>query len=169
MLSIEYGRMIRGARSRQGLSQAQLAHKAGVARGVLSALELGKPKPIQSDTLDRLLGALEIRPAIGKRESEDARRIARLEHQVRVAQQRERHLRLALELMRDGKAARAKVVLARERVALWRREKSCSPFYVDRWSNLLAGSPRNVASRMGGLGDWEEALFQNSPWSWAWN
>jgi hypothetical protein len=61
------------------------------------------------------------------------------------------------------------VAKAQGRVALWRRRKTCSPFYVRRWSALLDLPPRKLAQAMASLGEWEDALFQNSPWSWAWS
>ena len=79
-----------------------------------------------------------------------------------------RPLRLAVELAQDGPAASAMVARARERVALWRANRSCSPYYIERWSSLLALPPRGIAREMSSLGEWENALFQNSPWSWAW-
>ena len=36
-------------------------------------------------------------------------------------------------------------------------------------SQPLALPPRKLAQAMVSLGEWEDALFQNSPWSWAWN
>ena len=29
--------------------------------------------------------------------------------------------------------------------------------------------PRKLGKAMTSLGEWEDALLQNSPWSWAWN
>ena len=87
----------------------------------------------------------------------------------RLERQRVRHLRLAVELAQDGRAASALVARARKRVELWRANKSCSPFYIERWSSLLALPPRRIAREMSTLGEWENALFQNSPWSWAWS
>jgi hypothetical protein len=96
---------------------------------------------------------------------DDARRLARLQQQNQVLQQRNRHLRLAIELTHDERAASAKIARARERVALWRSKRSCSPFYIERWSRLLTLPPRKLAKAMASLGEWEDAFFQNSPWS----
>lgn len=93
------------------------------------------------------------------------RKLARLQQELKLGEQRERHLRLAVELAADERAAKQKIAKARERVELWRRKKSCSQFYIDRWSRLLALPPRKLAREMLRLGDWEAALFQNSPWS----
>ena len=168
MLAIQYGKFIRDQRIRKGLKQEQLAEKAHVSRAILSALEQGKPKAVQSDTLDRLLLALEVQTQVDASSRDAVRKMARLEQEVRRREQRERHLRLALELADNQPAAKAKIAKARDRVELWRSKKSCSPFYIERWSQMLAKPPRTIAKEMSSLGEWEDALFQNSPWSWAW-
>ena len=61
------------------------------------------------------------------------------------------------------------IARAQEKVKLWRRNATCSPHYIERWSELLRLPPQTMAQEMASLGDWEDALFQNSPWSWAWN
>lgn len=168
MLAEHYGRLIREARANQGLSQENLAKAARVSRAVLSKLEQGKSQPVQSDTLERLLAVLHLGPLAGQSSADLPRRIARLEEEVRRRERRERHLRLALDLDADARGRPAKIARARERVELWRRNRSCSPFYIARWSRLLALPPRKLAKAMASLGEWEDAMFQNSPWSWAW-
>lgn len=150
------------------MKQEDLANKAQVSRAVLSKIELGKPKAVQSDTLDRLLDALELSPQIGQSSRDMPRKMARLEQQLRRGERRERHLRLAVDLAHDEAGAAAKVAKARHRVELWRSNQSCSLFYIDRWSELLKLPPRKMAKAMSSLGAWEDAMFQNSPWSWAW-
>lgn len=167
MLAVQCGKLIRDERIRRGWSQEDLASKAGVSRAVLSRLEQLKPKAVQSDTVDRLLAVLEVHAHLDPSGRNTVRKLARLEQEVRLRQQRERHLRLALELGNDESAAGEKVAKARKRVELWRSQKSCSPFYIERWSKLLSLSPRKIAREMSSLGEWEDALFQNSPWSWA--
>lgn len=171
MIAEQFGALIRAARQKQGRTQQALAREARVARAVLSRLEQGRPMAVQSDTLDRLLAALAIEPhlsAAGGRD--DARRLARLEQELRLRQQRERHLRLAHELGEASPATAARMIArARGRVALWRAQGTCSPYYIERWSRLLALPPRRLARAMLALGDWQDALFQNSPWSWAWS
>jgi transcriptional regulator with XRE-family HTH domain len=170
MLAARYGQLIKDRRVHKGLTQEALAAAARVSRAVLSRLEQGKPQPVQTDTIERLLNALGVEPpVIGRSVRDDARRLARLELQNRLMQQRNRHLRLAVELAGDERAASAKIARARERVALWRSKRTCSPFYIERWSRLLALPPRKLAKAMASLGEWEDALFQNSPWSWAWS
>jgi transcriptional regulator with XRE-family HTH domain len=167
MLAAQYGRLIKEARVRKSLTQEDLAERAQVSRTVLSKVEQGK-KPVQSDTLDRLLAALEVRPQLDASSGVDSRKLARLEHEIKRLERREKHLRLAVHLTEDDSAAAALVAKARQRVELWRRNRSCSPFYIDRWSQALALPPREIAKEMASLGEWEDAMFQNSPWSWAW-
>jgi len=170
MIAVQCGKLIKAERARVGLKQEELAKKAHVSRGVLSRLEQGKPTAVQSDMIDRLLEALEVKPQVlDQAGRNDARRLARLEQELKLRERRERHLRLAHELALDEPAAAAKVARALERVALWRKNKSCSLYYIERWSRLLALPPRQLAREMFSLGEWEDALFQNSPWSWAWN
>jgi transcriptional regulator with XRE-family HTH domain len=168
MLAEQCGKLIKEARIRKGLKQEDLANKAQVSRAVVSRLEQGKPKAVQSDTLDRLLAALEVNPQIGQSSRDLPRKMARLEQELKRRERRERHLRLAVDLGNDESGVIAKVAKARQRVELWRNNQSCSAFYVDRWSELLALPPRKMAKEMSSLGEWEDAMFQNSPWSWAW-
>jgi transcriptional regulator with XRE-family HTH domain len=168
MLAQQYGRLIKEARLRKGLKQEDLAKKAQVSRAVLSKLEQGKSKPVQSDTLDRLLAALEVHPQVDASSCVDPRKLARLEQEIKRLERKERHLRLAVRLTGDESAAVDLVAKARQRVELWRRNRCCSPFYIDRWSQVLASPPREIAKEMASLGEWEDALLQNSPWSWAW-
>lgn len=168
MLAEQFGKLIQDCRVRSGLKQEELARKAGVSRAVVSGLECGKRGAVQSDTVDRLFAALGIEPQVLERATDGPRRLARLQQDLRLRQNRERHLRLAYELQGDAQAAQAKIARARKRVALWRASQSCSQFYIDRWSGLLALPPQQLAKEMFSLGEWEDALFQNSPWLWAW-
>jgi transcriptional regulator with XRE-family HTH domain len=166
MIAAQYGKLIKDRRMRKGLTQETLAAVAQVSRAVLSRLEQGKPQPVQTDTIERLLNALGVEPLVIDRPARDAaRKLARLELQHRTVEQRNRHLRLAVELAGDEHRAPAKIARARERVALWRSKRTCSPFYIERWSRLLALPPRKLAKAMASLGEWEDALFQNSPWT----
>lgn len=168
MLAEQCGRLIREAREKKGLKQDELAGKAKVSRTIVSLLERGKSKAVQSDTLDRLLTALELQPQIALPGRDGSRKLARLEQELKLRRQRERHLRLAIELADDAAAAAAKIARARQRVELWRKNRSCSPYYIERWSRLLAQPPRKMAKDIASLGEWQDAMFQNSPWSWVW-
>ena len=168
MLAEALGKLIKDARLQKALRQDDLATRAQVSRAVLSRLEQGRPMAVQSDTLDRLFAALDIAPEVGQSGTDVRRRIARLEQDQSRRERRERHLRLALDIAHNASTARAKVAKARKRVDLWRRNRTCSPFYIDRWSKLLALPPKKLSREMAALGEWEDAMFQNSPWSWLW-
>lgn len=167
MLAQMTGDLIRRRRAEKRLSQAEVARMAGVSRTVLSRLERGTATAVQTDVLDRLFAALEIRPVLDE-DPLAARRRARLEQQLRVEKNRTRHLQLALRLAGDGHAARPLIAQARARVQLWHRHQSCSEFYIERWSEVLRLPSRQLAARMALFGDWEDAMFQNTPWSWVW-
>ncbi|MEP7181383.1 MAG: helix-turn-helix domain-containing protein [Betaproteobacteria bacterium] len=170
MLAEQLGNLVKDHRARKGLKQADLARSAHVSRSVVSRLEQGNASAVQTDILDRLFAVLEVSPSVADGASpNEARKQARLEQERKLERQRNRHLRLAIHLADDEEAAEILIAKARERVELWRRKASCSPYYVDRWSQLLDLPPRKMAKAMASLGDWEDALFQNSPWTWAWN
>jgi len=169
MLSTDFGAQIRNERLARGWTQAGLARAAKVSRTVLSWLEQGRPRPVQTDVLDRLFAALDVKPQLPADPALEARRLARFEQQVRLEEQRNRHLRLALALAGDRAAARRLIGKAKNVVERWRRNRTCSPLYIKRWSALLALPPAELAKAMAAFGEWENAMFQNTPWSWAWN
>jgi transcriptional regulator with XRE-family HTH domain len=170
MLAEQFGSLIKDQRARKALKQVELARAAKVSRTVLSRLEQGNAQVVQTDVLDRIFAVLEVHPKMVEGgAADDARKQARLEQQNKLEQQRSRHLRLAIDLADDEQAASGMIAKARERVELWRRKRTCSPYYVERWSQLLDLPPRKMAKEMASLGAWENALFQNSPWSWAWS
>lgn len=168
MLAVEFGSLIKKGRLAKGMKQAELARAASVSRTILSKLEQGKPRPVQTDVLDRILHALDITPQLAAGSALEDRRHARMEQQARLDRQRSRHLRLAIDLASNPAGARSLIAKARDRVELWHRNKTCSPLYIKRWSEMLSLPPGRLAKRMASLGEWEDALFQNSPWSWTW-
>ena len=170
MLAQQAGNIVKNQRVLRGLTQEELARSAKVSRRLVSHLEQGKAPNVQANSLDRLFEALELNPQVVDRLAADpAHRQARLEQQIRLGEQRDKHLRLAIDLADDEQAASAMIAKAQERVALWKEKRSCSPLYIDRWSQVLGLPPQKMAKAMASFGDWENALFQNSPWSWAWN
>jgi transcriptional regulator with XRE-family HTH domain len=170
VLSLQAGIMVKNHRALKGWTQQELARNAGVSRTILSNLESGKAKPVQTDVLERLLGALGIEPRlVGDSLAMELKKQARAGHQYKLELQRNRHLRIAVTLASDEKLARSMVAKSRERVQLWRDRRSCSPYYIKRWSTLLRLPPRKLSAAMSGLGEWEDAMFQNSPWSWSWS
>lgn len=173
MLSTYFGELIRKERLARGLTQSETAGLAHVSRSVLSRLEQGKPRPVQTDVLDRLFKVLNMDSTGASRQRQadallEERRRARLEHRQQLDRQRIRHLRLAAQLAGDPVRARPLIAAAKRVVALWARNRTCSPFYIRRWSRLLALPPRQLALEMAALGEWEDALFQNTPWSRTW-
>lgn len=168
MLAAEFGAQIRKERLARGCTQAGLARAAKVSRTVVSRLEQGSPGPVQTDVLDRLFAALGAKPQLAADAVLEARRLARFEQQVRMEERRSRHLRLALRLAGDRASARRLIGKAKDVVELWRRKRTCNALYIKRWSALLALPPAELAKAMATLGEWENALLQNTPWSWAW-
>jgi hypothetical protein len=80
-------RLLFEARERAGLSQAELARRAGISRSVLSVYESGRRQP-SSEALARILDAagfqLGLRPAV--RDLDDARAGRILEHVLELAE-----------------------------------------------------------------------------------
>lgn len=170
MLAKQAGRLIKDNRVGNRWRQAELARVSGVSRTILSHLENGHEQPVQTNVLDRIFAALDITPRlIADLGTDVGRRQARLEHRMKLEQRRSRHLRLGIRLSADKKAAPKLIAKARKQVELWRRKSSCSLFYIERWSDFLNLSPRQMAHAMAEFGEWEDAMFQNSPWTWTWN
>lgn len=170
MLSRHIGRLVRQQREAQGGSQAGLARSARVSRTVVSRLEAGRADAVQTDVADRLFKSLGVVPSIGFGDIDLAeRQLARLRHQAEIDARRERHLRLALSLVLDPGSARRKIARARRVVCLWEEKATANREFVDRWRKALAGSPAQVARAMTSFGDWENGLYQNSPWAFEWS
>jgi transcriptional regulator with XRE-family HTH domain len=169
MLSGHFGRSIRKERQARRLSQAGLASAARVSRSVLSGLERGGLRPVQTDVLDRIFAALGVSPYPAPPDALEERRCAREEQRRRLDARRIRHLRLAAELAGGAPGTKARIAEARRRVELWQANRTCSQTYIERWSALLALSPRELGRRMVSLGEWEDALYQNTPWTFAWS
>lgn len=169
MLSSQIGKQIKAQRLRLGLGQKELAERAGVSRAVLSRLESLRGEPVQTDSVDRLSHALGASVSVSLNGAEGTRVEERLRQRLREEELRARHLRIAMDLCADPRAAKGRIARARTQVALWQERRSCSPTYVERWSEILGRSPREVALAMTSLGEWENALYQNSPWSFMWS
>lgn len=170
MLSRDFGRLVRDRRIELGIAQAALARRTGISRSVISKLESGRGAPVQTDVLDKLLDGLGTRAAITSQASSvSAAMVERLQHRLRQEELRQRHLRLALELcLRPAPEARRLIHRARNLVDVWEQRKSCSRRYVDGWRRALCGSPREVARAMLAFGEWENAMYQNTPWAFTW-
>ena len=170
MFSAPIGRQIKARRIALSLSQEALARMAGVSRTVLSGLESERGNPVQSDKLERLAAGLNAKLVVGLGDFQAEKAHARLEHRLGLAKLRERHLRLALDLCLRPQEAPAKIRRALEQVDLWEKRKSCSARDIESWREALShAEPSEVASAMASFGEWEDAMFQNSPWSFLWN
>ncbi|OLB49766.1 MAG: hypothetical protein AUI08_07215 [Gemmatimonadetes bacterium 13_2_20CM_2_65_7] len=83
--------LLRQARTRAGLSQRELAHRAGTAQSVIARIEKGQTSPTW-ETLDRLLAAvdlelnaqLEPRVVVGSHMLDDVPRILRMTPEQRL-------------------------------------------------------------------------------------
>ena len=169
MISKEFGRHIKARRNGLGLSQTALCAAAGVSRAVLSRLENEHGRPVQTDVIDRLLEGLDTQASVALGgASRPGRAEERLRQQLRQEELRQRHLRVALDLCTNVRAAAAKIRRARQQVELWEERRSCSPPYIERWRKALAGDARQVALAMTTFGEWENAMYQNTPWSFMW-
>ena len=169
MLSNEIGRYIKERRRALELGQEALCKKARVSRTVLSKLESQRGAPVQTDVVDRLCAALDAKPTLTLGKQPATRAEMRLRHRLRQEELRQRHLRLALALCTNPRAAASTIERAREQVDLWERRKSCNVRYIKGWRKALSLNPKGLALAMTSFGDWEDAMYQNSPWSFMWD
>lgn len=85
------GAILRAARSRSGLTQRQLASRAGTAQSVVARIELGETNPTW-ETLTRLVAAagfdldsrIVVRPVAGSHMLDDVGRILALAPEARL-------------------------------------------------------------------------------------
>lgn len=163
-------RRLRQARLARGLTQAALADRSGASRVTIARFEAGSGGDVRLGTLAALCRALDLELEAAPRDAAALleTRLARAGERARRLERRLAHARLAARLLavprRQGLAliGRARAVVDR-----WEREKLCSRHYVVRWRRLLGGSPAQVAERLLDPGEWRDALFQNTPWSFA--
>lgn len=168
MLSSQIGGQIKSRRTALGLGQSALCAKAQVSRTVLSKLESQRGEPVQTDVIDRLLAGLDAKVTVRLGEPAGSQVEERLRNRLRQEELRQRHLRLAVDLCANPEGAAPKIERALRQVDLWEQRKSCSPRYIEGWRKALSLDPRGVALAMTSFGDWENAMFQNSPWSFLW-
>lgn len=160
------GRDLRERRLSAGLSQVAVAGAARVGRSTLIHLEQGS-KDV------RLSNALSIAEAVGTTVAVQGeapelaeRRRLRTEEALRLARRREAHLHLAVGLALGRPEALRALEDARRMVRLWRRERTCSAFYVDGWSKVVRGNAAQVARRIQRIEPrWLDAMLQNTPFS----
>jgi transcriptional regulator with XRE-family HTH domain len=161
---------IRDARKAQSLSQAALAERSGTSRITIARLEAGADQDVRVGTIERLCGALGLELAVvpGGAHASAERLLEREREHARRLERRVWHARLAAHLLAIRRpAANALVGKARAVVDRWERDRLCSAHYVARWRSLLEAPVPRVAQALLDPGDWEDALFQNTPWSFA--
>jgi transcriptional regulator with XRE-family HTH domain len=169
MLSSQIGREIKSRRAALQIGQEALCAKARVSRAVLSKLENQRGEPVQTDVIDRLLAGLDAKVTVSLGESAASSRAEeRLRNRLRHEELRQHHLRVALDLCANQADATPKIARALRQVDLWEQRKACSPRYIEGWRKALSLDPRGVALAMTSFGDWENAMYQNSPWSFLW-
>jgi len=163
-------RSLRAARREAGLTQAGLAARSGTSRVTIARLEAGSARDVRVGTVAALGEALGLEiaavPARGRPAVETL--LARERERARRLDLRRRHAVLAARLATSARPeASALVAEARRVVDRWEREGLCSHHYVTRWRGMLAGPARRIAQALLEPGDWGDALFQNTPWTFA--
>jgi transcriptional regulator with XRE-family HTH domain len=150
------------------MTQEVLCARARVSRAVLSKLESERGEPVQTDVIERLLAALGMTVTVGPGAAAGVKALERLRHRQIEQERRERHLRLALDLSANPGKSGPKIRRALRQVDLWQQSRSCSRTYIERWRKVLSLDPRGIAMAMTSFGEWENAMYQNSPWSFLW-
>ncbi len=161
---------LRRERRRQSLSQAALAARSGTSRVTIARLEAGSARDVRVGTLARVAEALGLEVAAVPLGGEPVleRLLAREQEKVRRGQRRLTHARLAVRLVTARRQeAMALVATARATVDRWERERLCSRHYISRWRAMLEGPVEEVARSLLDPGEWADALFQNTPWTFA--
>jgi transcriptional regulator with XRE-family HTH domain len=164
------GEQIRAARRQKGLTQAGLAQRSKVSRVTIARLEGGDPQDLRTGTVGRLCEALGLEMTalpLGAQPRLE-KRLARETERTRRVERRRDHAVLAARLLTAPRSeARQLISRARAVVDRWERDRLCSRHYISRWRALLAGSVERVALALIEPTDWTDALFQNTPWSFA--
>jgi transcriptional regulator with XRE-family HTH domain len=163
------GQQARSARQEKGFSIRAAAGKLKCSPRFVHQLEQGKPTARMDKVLQMLLG-LGLQVTVHKKganpvaephwkERIEARAKQRL-YEERLGRAHERiATKLALGELEPGAIGRA-----RDQVRKWDEHRICSKWYVDRWSEILSGPDRQIASKLLGLDKADaRALFQNTP------
>jgi transcriptional regulator with XRE-family HTH domain len=161
---------IRAERLRYGLTQEALAARSGVSPVTIARFEGGSGQNLRAGTITRLCEALGLELAASPIGSETTlrRRLARERERSQRTDRRLGHARLAARLLAEPrKDGRRLIARARAVVDRWERDRLCSHHYISRWRENLAGSVERVAKGLVEPDDWTDALFQNTPWSFA--
>jgi transcriptional regulator with XRE-family HTH domain len=161
---------IREVRGAMGLSQAALASRSRTSRVTIARLENGADQDVRVGTLESLCAALdlELRAVPTGQLSALEGRLAREREHVRRLERRLAHARLAARLLGERAAKARQLVRAAQKVVdRWEDDRLCSEHYISRWRAKLSGPIARVAGSLLEHGEWEDALFQNTPWSFA--
>ncbi len=160
---------VRAARRQKGLTQAALAARSGTSRVTIARVEAGSVQEFRLGTISRLCEGLGLElTAVPRGQPDPAALLAREQERARRLDRRRRHAVLAARLLAAPRPkAAALVEQARACVDRWERERLCSRHYVSRWRAMLAGGVEQAARSLLEAGEWADALFQNSPWTFA--
>ncbi|HUL78366.1 MAG TPA: helix-turn-helix transcriptional regulator [Vicinamibacteria bacterium] len=160
---------LRRARREQSLSQGVLATRSGISRVTIARLEAGSAGDVRVGTISRVCEALgfEIAAVPLGAELVAERLLARERERTRRLERRLAHAVLSARLLAAPREASALIRTARGAVDRWERERLCSRHYVVRWRAMLAGPVERVARSLREPGEWKDALFQNTPWTFA--
>jgi HTH-type transcriptional regulator/antitoxin HipB len=169
-LAVELGRQARTARKARGLSIRSAAQQLCCSPRFVHQLEQGKPTARMDKVQQALSGLglqLSVQPVSAGGVEAPSAQAARVEARAKQGLYEEKlacaHYRIAA-LLALGEISPDDINRARSQVRKWADEQICSPWYIDRWSRILAGTGRQIASRMVALGkDDAKALFQNTP------
>jgi transcriptional regulator with XRE-family HTH domain len=155
---------------RHTVLQAALAARSGPSRVTIARLEAGSAQDFRIGTLCRSYDALGLELSAAPRGAQASLETQLLRERERARQldRRHRHALLAAWLLAVRSShARGLLRRARANVDRWEEQRLCSEHYIVRWRRMLAGAPRHAALALLEPGDWADALFQNSPWSFA--
>jgi transcriptional regulator with XRE-family HTH domain len=161
---------MRRARRQQSLTQAALAARSGTSRVTIARLEAGSAGDVRMGTVSRVGEALGLEIAAVPRGAGPVleRLLARERERSRRLERRLAHAALAARLLgAPPREARALISAARAAVDRWERERLCSRHYVARWRGTLAGRVGEVARALVEPDEWTDALFQTTPWAFA--
>lgn len=162
----EISRVLREGRRSAGFRQDEVASRVGVGRTTIVAIESGNLGRTSVDTMISFaeLAGLKIEAVPMEHSSVMLRRrIARLEHRLAVEKRRDLHLRVANTIAASPGKVADLVNKALLQVAQWEKHKTCSPFYINKWREILSFRREKIAEFLSGSSEWLDALFQNSP------
>lgn len=162
----QLGSQLRERRLAAGLSQLGAAQAAGVGRSTLIHLEHGH-KDIRLSNLLSIADAIGASFGLEGESPEQSERLRlRAEEVLKLARRRQGHFKLAINLALMRPSAVQALRDARNMVALWKKNKTCSEHYIREWTRILAGTPVQVAGRIRDIDEqWLDALLQNTPFS----